>query len=161
MAEKQEENLVKLKQEYEKIRVKYKLPGFDELDEAFEIRKTDYDLFLVREVRRAMCHKLTAFADLIEPILNPAGHSLHSMIETKIFEKEELDDMYKFYKKLWHLVHKSIYLSLISEKDEAEFIKEAWKGWPEIKKTIEIYAKKISDGWAKEEKESAGDHYLS
>ena len=161
MVEKPEENLVKLKEEYKKLQTKYKLPSFDELDEEFEIRKTDYDLFLVREVRRAMCHKLTAIADLIEPILNPAGHSLHSMIETKIFEKEELDDMYKFYKKLWHLVHKGIYLSLVSEKEEAEFIKEMWKAWPEIKKTAEKYAKKISDGWAKEEKEGLSDHYLS
>jgi hypothetical protein len=161
MAEKHEENLERLKEEYKKVQAKYKLPSFEELDEEFEIRKIDYDLFLIKEVRRTICHRLTAFADLIEPILNPAGHSLHSMIETKIFEKEDLEEMYKFYKKLWHYAHKGIHASLTSEKDEVEFIKEVWKIWPELKKPIREYSEKITEGWGKEEKEGVGEHYLS
>ena len=44
-----EENLLLLKEEFEKLQKKYSFPKFEELDEEFEIRKIDYDLFLVKE----------------------------------------------------------------------------------------------------------------
>ena len=158
--EKDKECLEKLKEEYEKVRKKYSLPAFDEIDSEFEIRKIDFDLHLVKEIRRLVTHKFSGIADLFEPILNP-GQSVHSAVESKIFEKEDVEEMFKFYKKLWYHIHKSIAVSFVSEKEEAEFIKEMWKLWPEIKKTAQKYAQKIAEGWAKEEKERAGDHYLS
>lgn len=159
--ERREDNLERLKKEFEKVRAKYELPSFDELDNEFEIRKIDFDLFLIKEVRRAVTHRLTAIADLLEPILSPSEHNLHSVIESKIFEKGDVDEMFTYYKKLWHHAHEGIAASLISEKEEAEFIKKIWKIWPEIKKTALGYAKRIAEGWAKEEEERHGDHYLS
>lgn len=158
--EKDKECLEKLKEEYEKVRKKYSLPAFDEIDNEIEIRKIDYDMHLIKEIRRLVIHKFSGLADLFEPILNP-GHGLHSAVEAKIFEKDEVEEIFAFYKKLWYYVHKGIAISLLTEKDEAEYIKEMLKILPEMKKITHKYAQKIADGWAKEEKEKAGDHYLS
>ncbi len=160
MTNRDEDNLEKLKKEFEKVRAKYNLPGFDELDTEFEIRRIDFDLHIVREVRRSVIHKLTGVADLLEPILNPSESNLHSAIESKHFEKDDVDEMFKFYKKLWLYVHEGVVTSLVSEKEEAEFIKRMWKIWPEIKKTALEYAQKITDCWSKEDKERTTDHYL-
>ena len=153
------EELECLKAEYEKLRKKYNLPQFEELDEEFEIRKVDYDLFLIREIRRLVLSKLDFVASLLEPILDP-GKSLHSMIETKFFEKYNIELMFDFYKKLWKIIHEGISASLTSEKAEAEFIKDVWKQWPEIKKQSIEYADKIAAGWGKVEKEVFADKYL-
>ena len=159
--ERDKDNLEKLKKEFESARAKYGLPSFEELDSEFEIRKIDFDLNLVREIRRAIIHKFSGIADILEPILNPSEANLHSAVESKHFEKEGIDDMFKYYKKLWYHVHDGIVASLVSEKEEAEFIKKMWKIWPEVKKTALTYVKKITESWAKEEKEKRADHYMS
>ena len=161
MTNRDDDNIGKLKKEFEKVREKYGLPSFEELDNEFEIRKIDFDLHLVRETRRAMTHRLTAIADLLEPILNPSEANLHSAIESKHFDKNDVDDMFSYYKKLWHHVHEGVVASLISEKDEADFIKAMWKIWPEIKKTALKYAQKITESWKKEDTPRSTDHYLS
>ena len=79
MAEK--DNLQKLKENYEKLRKKYNLPEFDKLDDEFEIRKIDYDLNLVREIKRLVSSRLLYISDLLDPILNP-HESLRSSIES-------------------------------------------------------------------------------
>lgn len=160
MVKDREDNLKELKAEYEKLRAKYKLPSFDELDEEFEIRRIESDLWVMREVRRAMSHRITSMADLFEPVLNPSGGSLHSIIETKVFEKEQIDDMYSFYKHLWMLVHKGISASLESEKAEADWVKDVWKGWKKIKEKTLKYSDKLAEGWAQEEKEGLAEKYM-
>lgn len=158
--ERDEENLVKLKREFEKVRKQYSLPTFEELDNEFDIRKIDFDLFIVKEIRRSIIHKLSGIAELFEPVLNPS-ENLHSAVESKIFEKTEVDDMYSYYRKVWHYVHKGITASLMSEDEEATYIKEIWKIWPEIKKTALKYSQKLTEGWAREDKEKSSDHYMS
>ncbi|MEM2874117.1 MAG: hypothetical protein QW063_01545 [Candidatus Nanoarchaeia archaeon] len=153
------ENLEILKEEYEKIRKQYKLPSFDELDREFELRKIDCDANLIKEIRRNILHKIDNIIGLLEPILDPK-HTLHSFVETKIFEKHNVEAMFAFYKKLWYLIHKGIQVSYVSEKAEVDFIKEMWEVWPELKKQAAEYAKQIADGWAKAEKETFTDKYL-
>jgi hypothetical protein len=157
---KHEENLPKLKEEFEKIQQKYKLPKFEELDEEFEIRKIDYDLFLIKEIRRAIMQKLDFMVAVLEPILNPSQGSLHSYVETKIFAKHNVEPMLEFYKKVWALIHRGIYVSYLDEKSEAAWVSEAWKMWPSIKEEAAKYTKQLADGWAKVEKEVFSDRYL-
>lgn len=153
-------NVEKLKVEYEKLRAKYKLPAFEDFDKEFEIRKIDAELNLVHELRRAVSHKLQGFAEWFDPVLSPHSGSLHSIIETKIFEKQELEPLFLLYKKLWANVHEGIYASLQSEEKEIEFIKEVWKTWPDLKKELSKYIEKLAEGWKKQEKEKIGDSYL-
>lgn len=161
MAEKEKpEKLEKLKLEYEKLKQKYKLPSFDELNDEFEIYDIKPNSFIIREVRRRIIHKMEDFLSLLNPILNPNPNSLHSMVETKIFEKQDVESMFEFYKKLFQLAHKSISASLESEAAEAAWVNEVWKAWLDIKKKIAGYSKKITEGWGKVEPEVFTDKYL-
>lgn len=158
--EKDKEKLEKLKAEYEKLRQKYKLPSFDELNNEFEIYDIKPISFIIREIRRTIVRRIEDILGLINPILNPNPQSLHSLIETKIFEKQDIESMFEFYKRLFQLAHKGITKSFETEANEAEWINEVWKAWPEIKKETHSYSKKITEGWGKVEKEVFTDKYL-
>lgn len=161
--EKKSEDREELKKAYAEAKKKYNLvPTFEELDKEFEITMIDPDRihFIVKDIKNAICSKLHKFAEYITPIINPQPASLHSMIETKFFEKEEIGETFEFYKRVYYLLHKAIVLGLKSEKDEANFINEVWKEWPQIKNKIKGYMSKITEGWAKEEKEEEREEYL-
>ena len=161
MAEKEKsDKLEKLKAEYEKLKQKYKLPDFNGLDDEFEIRTIKANSYIIKEIRRLIIHKIEDILSLINPVLNPNPQSLHSLIETKIFEKQDIEPMFEFYRKLFQLAHEGITASLESEASEASWINKAWKEWPDIKKKAHSYSKKISDGWGKAEKEVFADKYL-
>jgi len=161
MAEKEKPGkLEKLKAEYEKLRQKHKLPAFEELDNEFEIRAIKLNSFIIREIRRMITQRVEDVLSLINPILNPNPQSLRSMIETKIFEKQNMEPMFEFYKKLFQLAHEGISASLESEASEVAWINKAWKAWPEIKKQALSYNNKISEGWGKIETEVFADKYL-
>jgi hypothetical protein len=154
------EDIEKLKAEYDRLKQKYKLPAFDELDADFEIRDIDYGCFVIKEIRRIIVRKMEGILGLLDPILNPSQGSLHSMIETKIFEKQDLEPMFDYYKKLCQMAHNGITTSLESEAAEAAWINEVAKAWPGIKKEAAGYSKKIADGWGKVESEIFTDRYL-
>lgn len=147
------EDLEKLKEEYEEARKKYNLPSFEEIDKEFELRKLESGGFIIKDVRRIIVNKLQSFADWLTPILNPHPESLHSAIETKIFEKQEISDMLAFYKRLGHLIHMSLIASLKTEQDEINFIKDILLEYPEMKIKILGYVEKIAEGWARNEED--------
>lgn len=152
-----------LKEAYDKAKAKFNLiPTFEELDKDFEISVIDPDRihFIIRDVKRAISSKLHKFIDNLAPILSPQPSSLHSLIEVKLFEKEEVNDMFKFYKKLMQLLHKSILTTLKTEKDEADFVNEIWQDWPKLKSKMRTYMERITDGWLKEDEEEIRDEYL-
>ena len=153
-----------LKKAYAEAKIKYNLiPNYEELDREFEISVIDPDRahFIVKDVKNAICAKIHKFIDNLAPVINPQPSSLHSMVEVKLFEKEEVNDMFAFYKRLMHLLHKSILMALKSEADEANFINDLWKEWPQIKNKMTAYIVKITEGWSKEDHEENNNEYLS
>ena len=160
MPQEKENKLEKLKKNYELARKKYKLPAFDDIDDEFEIRKIDPDLNVVREVRRVIGFRLQGFADIFESILNPQPSSLHSMIETKIFEKHEIEPYFALYKKMWAFIHEGLHAWLQSEEKEAGYINKMWKEWPAIKPQMRKFFGKLEAGWQKTEKEKT-ENYVS
>jgi len=104
--------------------------------------------------------KLDFMVAVLEPILNPSSGSLHSYVETKIFSKHNVEPMLDFYKKVWALMHKAIYVAYLDEKTEAAWINEVWKEWPSLKKQAAGYSKQIAEGWANVEKEVFSEKYL-
>jgi hypothetical protein len=158
--EKAEIKLKKLKAKYEAIRKKYKLPTFNELNKEFEIYDIDYNGFITRDIVRKILQKIDQILSIINPILNPNPQSLHSLIETKIFEKSDLEPMFKFYKKLFYFLHKGITEVVKSEDAQVAWIKEIWASWSAIKKEFIGYGEKIAEGWLKVEKEIFTDKYL-
>ncbi|MBD3262757.1 hypothetical protein GF374_00050 [Candidatus Woesearchaeota archaeon] len=152
-----------LKEAYDKAKKKYNLsPNFEELDKEFEVSIIDGDRerFIVEYVRRAICSRIHKMINYLTPVLHPQPSSLHSMIESKFFKKEETDKLFEFYKKLHHWLHKGLLKSFQSEEEIAKFINEIWEIWPEIKDKVIIYMSKIVTGWEKQEKEDLDNGYL-
>lgn len=161
MAEKEDNKVEKVKVKYEDLRKKYNLPKFDDFNSEFEIVKADVDINFAKELRRTISHKLQAYAEWFEPVLNPNPSSLHSIVETKIFEKQELQPLFDLYKRLWHLIHLGLQASLQTEADEIKFVKQVWDEWPTLKKEIARYIEKLARGWLEKSHESVDSGYVS
>ena len=148
MAEKS--NLKNLKENYSKIQKKYGLPSFENLNEDFQIEKAaEFETdFLIREVRKIMSEKFSNFLRFVEAVLNPVESSIFifSIINTiGAEEKKTLDEIYK---KLAGNEIKIIELEIkFLEEKEAEFVKESYKTWQEIKKEFLDVLEAIKKYW--------------
>jgi len=156
MAEKSK--LRKLKEEYSKIQKKYNLPDFNKLNEEFRIEKTaqaETD-FLVREIRESIGETLENFLRFVEAILNPVNVPMFLFPIIKSLSVEEKNKLSEIYKKLSKLEIDAMKLIEYSEKKEAEFIKNSYAVWQEIKKDfvkiIEAVEKKAEIKSEKSEK---------
>jgi hypothetical protein len=154
-------NLEEVKKLYELERKRYGLPGFEELDEAFEVSRCEACLHILREIRRAINARLQWYADMLEPVLNPHSGSLHSLIESKIFEKGDTKELYELYKEIWSLVHEGIARNVAgSDRDEADYIKLVWKNYRKINQRMAEVSQKLAEGWKKQEAEEEKGEYL-
>jgi len=147
MAEKSK--LAKLKEDYSKLQKKYGLPDFDKLNEDFGIEKTaqtETD-FLIKEIRESIGETLENFLRFVEAILNPVNVPMFLFPIIKSLNTEEKNKLSEIYKKLSKLEIDALKLIDYSEKKEAEFIKNSYALWQEIKKDfvkiIEGVEKKI------------------
>src|SRR3989344_3585892 len=154
----EESKLKKLKEEYSKIQKKYQLPNFDKLNEDFKIEKaseTETD-FLVREIRESVGETLENFLRFVEAILNPVNVPMFLFPIIKSLNTEEKNKLSEIYKKLSKLEIDAMKLIEYSEKKEAEFIKNSYAVWQEIKKDfvkiIEAVEKKAEIKSEKSEK---------
>jgi len=136
---KEKNELKKLKEQYLKIQEEYKLPSFEKLNEDFQIEKvaevqTDY---LIREVRKFMADKFSNYLRFIEMILNPANVPMFIFYFVKSMNTEEKTRLSEAYKKLAKIEINLIDVDVqFHEQKEAEFIKESYKIWQEIKEEI-------------------------
>jgi len=133
-------SLEKLKKQYVPLQKKYKLPSFLELNKEFDIEKiqeheTD---FLLREIRRTMGEKMSAFLRFFETILNPVMAPVFILTSLKNLNAYDKDLIEKKYKVLVSLELRSIGLDIENnEKKEAAFIQETLKKWKEMKQEIQ------------------------
>jgi len=139
-----------LKKDYKEIQEKYNLPSFQELNEDFQIEKiaeVETDL-LIKEIRRFMSEKFSNYLRFIEAVLNPVNVQMFIFSVIKSLgteEKEKLTETYKILsKKELELIGLDVEFS---EKKEAEFIKNSYKLWQEIKKDLLDVLEKIKDNW--------------
>jgi hypothetical protein len=139
-----------VKSAYELARKKYKnLPKFEDINNEFEIIRIDYPEMCLNEIRRLITHILQYFAGDMQAILSPHPQDPHSMMESAAFSKEEKQDIYLLYKKIWYWVHKGMIDSLSYEKESAAFISDFWKVWPSIKKDYTKMMNKVLKEWKK------------
>jgi len=149
MAEKS--NLKILKENYSKIQEKYALPNFVELNEDFQIEKVaDVETeLLIKEIRKAVSEKFSSLLRFIESILNPVEASsifMFSIINT--ISSEEKKRLNEIYKKLADNEIKILELEInFSEEKEAEFVKESYELWQEIKKDMQGVIETIKKNW--------------
>lgn len=148
---KNEMTLDELKKEYKKFEEKYKLPSFSQLNEDFHIEKvleneTDY---LLREIRRYIAEKFFNYLRFTETLLNPANaQSMFVFSVVKLIDSEKKKILSEIYNKLSKNEIKMMIIDMnYSERNEAEYIKESYKIWNEIKKDLLEIVKDVEKNW--------------
>lgn len=148
--ENSQEKLAKLKEDYEKLRKRHNLPSFKELNEDFQIEKaaeTETEI-LIREVRRFVGDKLMNYMRFIESLLNPVNVPMFIFSIIKLIDAEEKKRLSEIYKKLMKKEVKFIELDLeFNEEKEAQFIKDSYELWQEMKKDMLKVMDKINKRW--------------
>jgi len=145
-------SLKDLKREYEKLKSKYSLPSFKEMNEDFEIEKLEEreTEILARDIRRAMIEKNSAYLRFIEMFMNPSSSPmlfLALMKNMDNIDKKLVEDLYSKLGK-----YEILSLRLDNEYDEAkeaEFINKFFKEWQQVKKDFGSLLKFMEDSWDK------------
>jgi hypothetical protein len=144
------EDLKKLKKDYEALAKKYSLPDFDKLNEEFLIEKVaefETDL-LLKLVRNFMSEKIATYMRVVENLLNPVNAPMFVFSMVKSMDKSNKEKLFDIYKKFSKIEIELIKLDLeYSEKKEAEFIKETFRLWNEVKKDLLVLVEKMKENW--------------
>jgi len=145
-----ESSLKKFKKEFAKLQKKYKLPDFKELNENFYIEKaaeaeTDY---LIREIRKFLADKFSNYLRFTEALLHPTNVPIFVFSVIKSIGSEEKKTLGEIYKKLAKIEVELIKLDIeFSEKKEAEFIKDSYKIWKDIRKDLVDILEIVQNSW--------------
>ena len=140
------------RKEYEKIKVKYKLPSFDYLDEEFEISsiKMEEQGVFIKALLRLIANKVYSFLSMLESVVDHSHQTMHDMIEKSNINDQEKQEIFVLYKELGKIYHELYLKSLQSEKDIADYLNLLFKKWPKIKERQIIFTKLIVAAWEKE-----------
>lgn len=147
-----------LKENYSKLANQFSLPSYEELDKDFELLYSR-ELFEISRplvfIRRRICDKIGWTCGMLQGLIQPNPGSMLSIEESSFFSKEEKQDSFvKILKDLMYYTRKSLDLDLEStNEEEAEFIKELYNKWIEIKPKIKKISQQLKEGW-KNEKET-------
>ena len=97
-----EEKKFDLKQSYDKLAQKHNLPEFRKLSEDFDIEVVGdkEPIFLIREIRRAINKKLSAYLQLFENLINPNSPPIFVFSILKNVSEEDRHSMKNIYEKL-------------------------------------------------------------
>jgi len=154
-------SLQELKEKYELKRQPYNLPDFAKFGEDFDVEKasekeTD---FIIREIRRIVIEKISAYIHLFETILNPSSGSLLIFSVIKNLDYDDKKEIKEIYKKLAAMEITAMKLDTIyNENAEAEFVVKAFCEWQGIKlkihkifekfdKELDINGSSVSSGY--------------
>tara|TARA_Y100000310_G_C20698221_1_gene827240 strand:+ start:2836 stop:3333 length:498 start_codon:yes stop_codon:yes gene_type:complete len=151
---------MELKKEYEKIKEKYNLPSYDEINNEFEISAIDIEKVnsLTRAVLRVICNRMGIYLNYIEPVISPNPQGLHAFVEVENTTNDEKKDLFTFYKVLSHRYHKAYSLELVeNEETIAKEIKEILKDWSKIKSEFKKLSSIITKSWERERQKEKVD----
>ncbi|MEM4625342.1 MAG: hypothetical protein QXJ28_01050 [Candidatus Pacearchaeota archaeon] len=123
-----------LKDLYIKLQKKYQLPSYEELNEYFEISKSEFDRdTLIRDIRKSITSKIFSAITFVELLLNPSNASMFYMFLVKGIGPSEKEILNKVFNKLGEIQIESFYLELdYNEEKEAEFVKNTFVEWKSI-----------------------------
>jgi hypothetical protein len=138
MENEKENSIEKLKKRYSELQKKYSLPTFEEMNKNFSIEKADADSErLFREIIHLIAEKFQNYMRFIENLINPANASMFAFTFVKLIDNGKRNTLSEIYKKLSEIEIKLIKIDLNPEESvEAEFIKNSFKLWNEIKKDL-------------------------
>jgi len=149
-------------EEYEILKSEYDLPEWQGLAEDFDVEKicekeTD---FLVREIRRAMNEKLSAYLHLFETLINPASPPMFVFSVLRKISNEDKEKIKEIYKKLSKMQLTIMKLDTIySEENEVAFVKDVFAEWQDLKKQIHKIVEKFDDSFEDDDSASKGRYF--
>ncbi len=124
---------------YNELRQKHNLPEFEKLAEDFDIEKIEdkESIFLIREIRRAVNEKITAYLHLFETLINPNTPPMFVFSILRNSSDKNKDTIREIYKILSKIQIKAMKLDTIYKEDiEVKFINEIFSTWQELKLRI-------------------------
>jgi len=124
---------------YNELKGKHDLPEFKKLAEDFDIEKVadKESIFLVREIRRVINDKLSAYMHLFETLINPSAPPMFIFSVLRGIKEEDKESIREIYKKLSKSQIEVMKLDTIySEAGEVAFIKDVFADWQDLKKRI-------------------------
>lgn len=145
-----ESKLEKLKKAYSGLEKKHGLPSFKEMNKDFYIEKiSDIELEnFIREIRRVVGDKLANYMRFIENLLNPVNVPMFVFSIVKTLEESQKKMLSDAYKKLVKNEIDFILCDLdFNEGKEAEFIKDSFEMWQEIKRDLLDIIGKVDTKW--------------
>ncbi len=158
--EEEKTDYITLKEEYNKL--DYTLPDFEKLNEDFEVAKhlEEENQFLIRDIRKIMGQKFSAYLQLFELLKNPTSSPMFVYSLLRNISEEDKKLIKEIYKELSIFQVQSMKLDTIySEQLESEFLNNGFDKWQELKCQILNLLDKI-DFKKEEEKESVKNGYF-
>jgi hypothetical protein len=139
--------LKNLKKDYNELAKKHKLPGFEKLNEDFEIERIVIESdYLLRAVRKTMMDKVVGWLRFFEMITNStsAPRIYHAYIKSMTPEgKKEIE---KIYSELGDINLAALELEIeYSEKNEAATINKIFKEFGSLKPSLKKIIKEIQN----------------
>jgi hypothetical protein len=141
-----------IKEVYPGLATQHGLPEYDSMNRDFDIGKLEVDGRPLAEVRKKIKDRLEETLDFYRKILQPETEII-DLHECKEFSEKEKEEMYSLFKKVMVLMrHADLLMYDSTEEKEAEFIKQAFQQWQDVKqKNVEILTK-MKESWEKEQK---------
>ncbi len=143
-------DLEQLKIDYQFIKGKNDLPNFEELNEDFFVEKlADVETeYLIREIRKLIIDKFASYLRFIETFLQPVNAPMFVLSIIKLVTNEEKKKLMEIYGELAKSEIKAVALDLkFNEEKEAEFIRDSFNIWQNIKDKLLVFIKKVEDNW--------------
>ncbi|MFH1521877.1 MAG: hypothetical protein ABIF18_02870 [archaeon] len=124
---------------YGKLKLKHGLPEFEKLAEDFDVEKIEdkESIFLIREIRRAVNEKVTAYLHLFETLINPNAPPMFVFSILRNSSDKNKDIVKEIYKILSKIQIETMKLDTVYNEDaEVKFINETFRTWQELKLRI-------------------------
>lgn len=160
--EKDEKDDFNFEEEYQKLEEKFNLPKLKDLSEDFEVEKLfekESD-FIIREIRRSITDKISAYLNLFETLINPTSPPMFVFSLLRGLKEEDKPLLREIYKKLSKVQIRAMSLDTIyDEKREAEFVKKTFEEWQELKKQIHEIFLNFEENFEKENGTKKREYY--
>ena len=148
--DKEKSSLEKFKKHYLNLQKKYSLPSFKDMNEDFQIEKASDEQteLLLKEIKKIMGDKFSNYHRFVEALINPSNSPLFVFSMLKAMGEKEKFNLTEIYKKLTKIEIDMIETDLkYSDEKEADFIKNSYETWQEIKKDLLDITDKIKNKW--------------
>jgi hypothetical protein len=156
MAEKKE-----IRALYIPLEKQHKLPSFDTLNTDFDIDTIDVECkHLLKEITKKIFERIEIFKKILETILQP-DVSILCMQEAEFLTDQDHEMMADLARRLMRL-DRTLLLAEIENDDQlyAEFVNEAVKEWPRVKKDLKPIIQHMQLGWSTQQKIKQFQQYL-